>query len=252
MTDTLSLENKVAIVTGGAQGIGYAVAETLAQRGASVMIADVITEKAESAAKEIAEKTGQRVVAQTVDVTDSASVKAMVDAVIEQFGKVDILVNNAGITRDNLVMRISEADWDAVLDINLKGAFNCAQAVIRPMMKQRYGRIINMSSVSGVVGQAGQANYSSSKAGLLGLTKALAKEVGSRNITVNAIAPGFIETRLTANLPQELRDFSIKLTPVGRFGKPEDIANAVAFLVAEESSFITGATLQVDGGMAMT
>jgi 3-oxoacyl-[acyl-carrier protein] reductase len=252
MSEYLSLKDRVAIVTGGAQGIGYAIAEMLAQRGASVMIADVVADKAESAAKEIAQKTGQKVIAKEVNVVDAASVKAMVDAVVEQFGKVDILVNNAGITRDNLIMRISEADWDAVLDINLKGAFNCAQAVVRPMMKQRYGRIINVSSVSGVVGQAGQANYSSSKAGLLGLTKALAKEVGSRNITVNAVAPGFIETRLTVNLPQEVKDISIKLTPVGRFGKPEDIANAVVFLAAEESSFITGATLQVDGGMAMT
>ena len=252
MADFLSLKDRTAIVTGGAQGIGYAIVETLAQRGASVMIADVADDKAQAAAKGISEKTSQKILARTVNVTESESAKAMVEAALAEFGKVDILVNNAGITRDNLIMRISEADWDAVLDINLKGAFNCAQAVIRPMMKQRYGRIINISSVSGVVGQAGQANYSSSKAGLLGLTKALAKEVGSRNITVNAIAPGFIETRLTVNLPQELKDFSIKLTPMGRFGKPEDIANAAAFLAAEESSFITGATLQVDGGMAMT
>ncbi len=175
----------------------------------------------------------------------------MIDSAIEQFGKVDILVNNAGITRDNLIVRITEADWDAVLDINLKGAFNCSQAVIRSMMKQRYGRIVNFSSVSGVSGQAGQTNYSSSKAGLIGFTKALAKEVGSRNITVNAVAPGFIETRLTVNLPQELKDISIKLTPMGRFGKPEDIANAVAYLVSEEASFVTGVILQVDGGMVM-
>jgi len=252
MTDFLSLKDRVAIVTGGAQGIGYAVADILAQRGASVMVADVLADKAETAAKEIADKTGRKVSAAFVNVTDSASVKAMVDATIEKFGKVDILVNNAGITRDNLLMRISDDDWDAVLDINLKGAFHCAQAVVRSMMKQKHGRIINISSVSGVVGQAGQTNYSSSKAGLLGFTKALAKEVGSRNITVNAVAPGFIETRLTVNLPQELKDFSIKLTPVGRFGKPEDIAYAVAFLASDEASFITGATLQVDGGMAMT
>jgi 3-oxoacyl-[acyl-carrier protein] reductase len=252
MTEFLSLKDRVAIVTGGAQGIGYAIVDVLAQRGANILIADVSFDKAEATAKEISDKTGRKIVAKSVNVTESASVKAMVDATVEQFGKVDILVNNAGITRDNLIMRMSEEDWDAVLDINLKGAFNCSQAVIRPMMKQRYGRIINISSVSGVVGQAGQANYSSSKAGLLGLTKALAKEVGSRNITVNAVAPGFIETRLTVNLPQEIRDFSLKLTPLGRFGTPEDIANAVAFLASEEASFITGATLQVDGGMAMT
>ena len=251
MTEFLSLQNRVAVVTGGAQGIGRAIVELLAQRGASVMVADLTAEKAEGAAQEIAAQTGCKVVAHSVNVADSASAKAMIDSAVEQFGKVDILVNNAGITRDNLFMRISEADWDAVLDINLKGAFNCSQAVIRSMMKQHYGRIVNLSSVSGVSGQAGQTNYSSSKAGLIGFTKALAKEVGSRNITVNAVAPGFIETRLTVNLPQEIKDISLKLTPMGRFGKPEDIAYAVAYLVSEEASFVTGVTLQVDGGMVM-
>ena len=251
MTEFMSLKDRVAIVTGGAQGIGYAIVEIFARRGANILIADVMKDKAEAAAKEITEKTGQKVRAVFVNVTDQASTKGMVDTAVEEFGKVDILVNNAGITRDNLIMRLTENDWDSVLDINLKGAFNCSQAIVRQMMKQRYGRIINVSSVSGVVGQAGQTNYSSSKAGLLGFTKALAKEVGSRNITVNAVAPGFVETRLTVDLPQELKDFSIKLTPMGRFGKPEDIAYAVAFLASEEASFITGATLQVDGGMAM-
>jgi 3-oxoacyl-[acyl-carrier protein] reductase len=251
MTEFLSLKDRVAIVTGGAQGIGYAIVDTLAQRGANIMIADVSIEKAEETAKEIAAKTGRKILAKSVNVTESASVKALVDGTITEFGKVDILVNNAGITRDNLIMRMPEEDWDLVLSINLKGAFNCSQAVVRPMMKQRYGRIINISSVSGVVGQAGQANYSSSKAGLIGLTKALAKEVGSRNITVNAVAPGFIETRLTVNLPAEIKEASIKMTPMGRFGVPADIANAVVFLASDEASFITGATLQVDGGMAM-
>jgi len=246
-----ALTDKVAVVTGAAQGIGQSIAETLARLGANVVVADLQVEKAKAVATEITADTGQRTIAVQVDVSDSASAKALMDQARAEFGHVDILVNNAGITRDDLIMRMKEADWDLVININLKGAFNCSKAIIRSMMKQRYGRIVNITSVSGITGQAGQTNYSSSKAGLIGFTKALAKEVGSRNITVNGVAPGFIETVLTADLPQEIKDMGIKLTPLGRFGQPQDIANAVAFLASDEASFITGEVLTVDGGMVM-
>jgi 3-oxoacyl-[acyl-carrier protein] reductase len=175
----------------------------------------------------------------------------MIDYTLNEFGKVDILVNNAGITRDTLILRMKESDWDAVLDVNLKGAFNCSKAAIRPMMKQRYGRIVNISSVSGQTGQAGQTNYSASKAGLIGFTKALAREVASRQITVNAVAPGFIPTSLTDDLSVELKKSILSATPIGRMGKPEEIAAAVAFLASEEAAYITGQVLAVDGGIAM-
>jgi len=251
MVDYLSLQGRVAIITGGAQGIGKAIVERLVHNGASVVVADRNIEKAKATANELIAHTDRQVIAIQVNVAESASTRVMVDRIVEEYGRVDILVNNAGITRDTLIMRMKEEDWDAVLDINLKGAFNCAQAVVRTMIKHHYGRIVNISSVSGISGQAGQTNYSSSKAGLIGFTKSLAKEVGSRGITVNAVAPGFIETELTANLPQDLKQTAIKLTPVGRFGKPEDVANAVAFLVSEEASFINGEVLKVDGGMVI-
>jgi len=245
------LNDKIAVVTGAAQGIGKAIAETLAQHGAHVVVADIKLEKAEATAQAIAASTGRRAIAVQGNVADSESAKAMIDRTIEAFGRIDILINNAGTTRDNLIMRISDADWDLVLGINLKGAFNCSKAAVRPMMKQRSGRIVNISSVSGLAGQAGQTNYSSSKAGLIGFTKALAREVGSRGITVNAVAPGFIETDLTKDLPAELKDMAVKNTPLGRWGVPQDIANAVAFLVSDEAAFITGHILTVDGGMVM-
>lgn len=242
---------KVAIVTGSARGIGRAIAETLARRGADVVIADRLVETAATTANEIAAAFGRKAIAIGVDVSDFASTKAMVESAVSEFGHVDILVNNAGITRDNLIMRMEDADWDLVIDINLKGAFNCSKAVIRTMMKQRYGRIVNISSVSGLAGQAGQANYSSSKAGLVGLTKALAREVASRQITVNAVAPGFIPTTLTQDLPAELKEASLKAIPLGRWGAPEEIAYAVAFLASDDAAYITGHVLSVDGGMVM-
>jgi 3-oxoacyl-[acyl-carrier protein] reductase len=251
MVDHLPFENKVALVTGSARGIGRAIAETLASRGASLVIADLRAELAATTAQEIAARTGQRTLAVAVDVVDSDSVKAMVDRVLAEFGRLDILVNNAGITRDNLIIRMEEADWDLVLNINLKGAFNCSKAVVRTMMKQRYGRIVNIASVSGLAGQAGQANYSASKAGLVGMTKALARELGSRQITVNAVAPGFIPTDLTQDLPAELKDASLKMIPLGRWGSPQEIAAAVAFLASDEAAYITGHVLSVDGGMVM-
>jgi 3-oxoacyl-[acyl-carrier protein] reductase len=251
MSSPLPFQDKVAIVTGSARGIGRVIAETLAQRGANILIADLRAELADTTAKEVAAATGRKVVSTSVDVANFESAQAMIAKAVAEFGRVDILVNNAGITRDNLIMRMEEADWDLVIDINLKGAFNCSKAVVRQMMKQRSGRIVNISSVSGLAGQAGQANYSSSKAGLVGLTKALARELGSRSVTVNAVAPGFIPTDLTKDLPEELKEASLKAIPLGRWGTTQDIANAVAFLASDDASYITGHVLTVDGGMVM-
>ncbi len=247
----MSLEGRVALVTGARRGIGRAIADELAKRGADIVLADRMLEGAQQSAAEIAAQTSRQTLAVEVDVSSLESAKAMVEQAMGRFGKVDILVNNAGITRDDLIMRMEEADWDAVIDINLKGAWNCSKAVIRAMMKARYGRIVNISSVSGLAGQAGQTNYSASKAGLIGFTKALAREVASRQITVNAVAPGFVPTALTVDLPEDLKEAMMKITPLGRMGKPEEIAYAVAFFVADEAAYITGQVLSVDGGMMM-
>jgi 3-oxoacyl-[acyl-carrier protein] reductase len=245
------MDGRVAIVTGSARGIGRAIADKLASLGADIVIADMRLETAKVTASEIAQSTGHQTLALEVNVADFASAQNMVEQAIKKFGHVDILVNNAGITRDSLIMRMEEADWDAVLNVNLKGVFNCSKAVVRAMMKQRYGRIVNISSVSGQSGQIGQTNYSASKAGVIGFTKALAREVASRQITVNAVAPGFIPTALTNDLADDLKESILKYTPLGRMGKPEEVAAAVAFLSSEEAAYITGQVLAVDGGMIM-
>ncbi len=245
------LEGRVAVITGAARGIGYAIAESLARQGANVVIADMHFDGAQSAAKNIESVYSRKTLALSVNVSDIESAKNMIEQVITEYGRLDILVNNAGITRDTLIMRMEENDWDAVIDVNLKGVFNCSKAAVRQMMKQRYGRIINISSVSGQAGQIGQTNYSASKAGVIGFTKALAREVASRQITVNAVAPGFIPTALTENLAPDLKDMILRATPLGRMGKPEEIASAVIFLASDEASYITGQVLAVDGGMVM-
>jgi 3-oxoacyl-[acyl-carrier protein] reductase len=246
----MSLSERVALVTGASQGIGRACALKLASAGASVAVAARNQEKLDELVNEIS-GTGGKAAAFAVDVNDEEQIKSAIKAAITQFGKVDILVNNAGITRDQLVLRMKRADWDAVLQTNLTSAYLCIQQVMSSMLKQRWGRIINITSVFGQMGQAGQANYAASKAGLIGLTMAIAREVGSRNITCNAVSPGFIETAMTAMLGDEFKQTAAKQIPLGRVGAPEDVASAVAFLASDEASYITGHVLNVNGGLLM-
>lgn len=245
------LEGKVAVVTGASRGIGRAIALKLADEGAKVVVNYSGSQaKAEEVVATIQANGGEAIAVQA-SVSKTEEVTALMDAAVKTFGALDILVNNAGITRDNLLMRMKEEEWDDVLDTNLKGVFLCTKAVTRQMMKQREGRIINISSIVGVAGNAGQANYVAAKAGVIGLTKTTAKELASRNILVNAIAPGFIETEMTEQLPEDLKQGMLTQIPLAKLGQPEDIAKAVAFLASEDANYMTGQTLHIDGGMVM-
>ncbi len=246
----MELLGKVALVTGAAQGIGKATALLLAEKGADVVVSDINLEKAQETAKEIEEK-GRRSMALKVNVADPVEVEQMVETIMEKFSRIDILVNNAGITRDRLLLRMSPEDWDAVLDVNLKGVFNCTKSVIKYMSKQRSGKIVNIASVVGLMGNAGQANYAASKAGVIGFTKTVAREFAQRGININAIAPGYIQTPMTEVLPEKVKEELMKLIPMGRLGQPEDVAQAVLFLVSENSNYITGQVLNVNGGIYM-
>jgi 3-oxoacyl-[acyl-carrier protein] reductase len=246
----MKLEGRVALVTGASQGIGHACALALAREGASVAVAARNRQKLEELVGEIT-AAGGKAADFVMDVAEEEQVKSGIKSALAQFGKIDILVNNAGITRDQLVMRMKRADWDAVLNTNLTSAYLCIQQVIGSMLKQRWGRIINITSVFGQMGQAGQTNYAASKAGLIGLTMAMAREVASRNITCNAVAPGFIETGMTAALSEEFKQNAVKSIPLGRVGLPQDIASAVCFLASDDASYITGHVLNVNGGMLM-
>ncbi len=243
---------RTAVITGGSRGIGRAICEKFAKEGYNIVInCSSSVQKAEELQDELKEKYGTDSIVVKANVQSNEEVKAMIDKTMESFGRVDVLVNNAGITRDGLLIRMSEDDFDEVISANLKGVFNCIKNVSRIMIKQKYGRIVNMASVAGMTGNVGQVNYSASKAGVIGLTKSVAKELGSKNITANCVAPGFIDTDMTKVVPEDVKDAWIKSIPVKRIGQGEDVANAVFFLASENSSYITGQTLPVDGGMTM-
>lgn len=250
----MSLEKKVALVTGGSRGIGKAIVWELVGQGCQIGVNyldfDQNREQAEQLVSAIQEAGGQAL-AVSANVADAKEVEAMVQEVVKHFGRIDILVNNAGITKDNLLMRMKEEDWDAVININLKGTFNCCKSVVKLMMKQKYGKIVNVASVVGLMGNAGQGNYAASKAGIIGFTKSLARELASRNINVNAIAPGFIATAMTDQLPENAKEALIKQIPLQRLGRAEDVANLVGFLVSDKAAYITGQCIAVDGGMMM-
>ncbi|MFA5063588.1 MAG: 3-oxoacyl-[acyl-carrier-protein] reductase [Candidatus Omnitrophota bacterium] len=246
----MKLKDKVALITGGARGIGQAIAMTFAKEGADIVVADVNLEVAQKTALEI-EALGRKSLALEMDVTDYAKVEEGLNKILDKFGKVDILVNNAGITKDNLILRMSQSEWDSVINVNLKGTFNCIKAVSRPMIKQRSGKIVSIASIIGLMGNAGQANYAASKAGIIALTKTVAKELASRNVNANAVAPGFIQTDMTAKLPEDVKARMLEAIPLAKLGLPQDVANVCLFLASEEANYITGQVITVDGGMVM-
>ncbi len=247
----MKLDNKVTMVTGAAQGIGKEIAMLFASEGSDLAICDVNLDLLAATKSEIEKATGRKVLTAKVNVTAIQEVEDFVKIILDNFGRLDILVNNAGITKDNLVLRMSEEEWDAVLNVNLKGAFNCLKAVARPMVKARSGKIVNMASIIGIMGNAGQANYAASKGGLIALTKTVAKELGSRNINVNAIAPGFIQTDMTDKLSEEAKEKLLAFIPLRKMGSTKDVASLALFLAGDDSSYITGQVVQVDGGMVM-